>query len=650
VRPPRKGYHRIVDYPRTGRRGWRKFVPSWRLVTGSLAGLLAALGALVAVVYASVRVPDAARLSMPTATRYEYSDGTVFYTAGLQNRVIVPLAQIPPALRQAVIAVENPTFWSDAGIAPRGIARSLLNDVEGRPLEGGSTITQQFVKNAYLTDQQTLTRKLSEIFIAVKITRAYPKRQILGDYLNTVYFGRSSYGADAAAETYFGVPVSAITDPARAAYLAALVNEPTVLSRTDPSAQARLRQRWNLVLDDMVRSGVLTRAARAAVRWPAVLPARTGTVRDSAGVNESAMAQVANGYLDELHQQDPAVPDSATADAGGDVIVTTFRHADMIAAVRAVRAGLFAGLDPAGRGQAAVDRGVQAGLATVDARTGELLAFYPGGSDYNDATQAQIEPGSQLEVFADAARVPDLGEGSGAAVPISLWTMMGRVGLTQNLVADPAELPEPLTKLEHDPALALGIAPESPARMAAAFAIFGDGGIYHDLAMALSVTVNGHRVWTFTPHGTPALSPLSSRVLGARALHLGVPLVAGSAGESGGAGALSGTAVAKSEKEALAAGAGTENTAALFGGVPGTIGGDQSAWYTGLAGGTVTSVALWDTQPGPHGTVTLRSLAGLGGVPASGTASWPIAIWSGYVKNTPDGPGGAPTPSPAPAG
>ncbi|HWG14216.1 MAG TPA: transglycosylase domain-containing protein [Streptosporangiaceae bacterium] len=648
MRPPRTGYHRIVDYPRTGRRGWTRFIPSWRLVTGSLTGLLIALAALVAVVYASVRVPDAARLSMPTATRYEYSDGTVFYTAGLQNRTIVPLAQIPPALRQAVVAVENPTFWSDAGIAPRGIARALLNDVEGRPLEGGSTITQQFVKDAYLTDQQTLTRKLSEIFIAVKITRAYSKRQILGDYLNTVYFGRSSYGADAAAETYFGVPVSAITDPARAAYLAALVNEPTVLSGTDPSAQARLRQRWNLVLDDVVRAGGLTRAARAAVRWPAVLPPRTGTVHDSAGVNDSAMAQVADGYLDELHQQDPAVPDSATADAGGDVIVTTFRRADMTAAVRAVRTGLFGQLNPADQNQAAADRGVQAGLATVAARTGELLAFYPGGSDYNHATQAQIEPGSQLEVFQDAARLPDLGgnAGSGSGEPTSLWTMMGRVGLTQNLVADPAELPEPLTKLEHDPALALGIAPESPARMAAAFAIFGDSGIYHDLTMALSVTVNGHRVWTFTPHGTPALSPLSTRVLAANVLHLGVPFAVGGVPAIDGASAAKWAAMAKAGKEPAGAGAGPDDTAAEFGGVPGTIGGDRSAWYTGLAAGsTVTSVALWDTQPGPHGTVTLRSLAGLGGVPASGTASWPTTIWSTYVKTTQTSPGAVPIPS-----
>jgi membrane peptidoglycan carboxypeptidase len=578
----------------------------WKLALGIPAGLFIVLVVLVAVVYARVRVPDAARLSMPTATRYEYSDGTVFYTAGLQNRVIVPLSQMPPVLRQAVVAVENPSFWSDAGISPRGIARSLVNDVEGKPLEGGSTITQQFVKNAYLTDQQTPLRKLSEIFIAVKITRAYSKRQILADYLNTVYFGRGSYGAAAAAQAWFGVPVSAIKDPARAAYLAALVNEPTVLSRTDPSAQARLRQRWNLVLDDMVKAGTLSRAARAATRWPAVRPLGRGAVLDGNGVNDSAMAQVAGGYLDQLHRQDPAVPDAATANAGGDVIVTTFSRAGMIAAVRAVRTGLLARLDPSRR---AVDRGVQAGLATVAARTGELLAFYPGGSDYNHATQAQIEPGSQLQVFADAARLPDVGFPAKKSAPPTLWTLMGRVGLTQNLVSDPAELPEPLGKLKQDPDLALGIAPESPARMAAAFAVFSDNGTYHDLAMARSVTVNGHRVWTFTPHGTPALSPLATRMMSVKELHPGLTAAAADSTVGG--------------------------PVPSFGGVPGTIGGDDSAWYTGLSGGAVTSVALWDTQPGPHGVTTLHSLDGLGGVPDVGTVSWPIGIWTDYVKATP---------------
>jgi membrane peptidoglycan carboxypeptidase len=366
-----------VDYPRWGRRGWRAFVPSCRLVAGLAVGFLLALMATVLTVYALVKMPNLNDLSLPTATVYEYADGTPFYTAGLEDRVTVPESQVPPVVAHAVVAIENPTFYTDTGVSPRGVLRALVNDVEGKPLQGGSTITQEFVKNAYLTDQQTLVRKLTEIFLAVKITNGYSKTQILNDYFNTVYFGRGAYGIEAAAETYFGIHARQVTSPAQAAYLAALVNEPAVLSQTDAADQALLRQRWNLVLSDMVKVGYLTPGQRAAVRWPAVLPPHGGIVYGANGVDDSAMAQVADDYLDQVHAVDPAVPDAAAADAGGDVIVTTFTRTAMAAAVTAVRQELYDRLKPADKDQTTVDRGVQVGLATVDARNGELLGFYP---------------------------------------------------------------------------------------------------------------------------------------------------------------------------------------------------------------------------------------------------------------------------------
>jgi membrane peptidoglycan carboxypeptidase len=584
TRVRKAGYRRIVDYPRAGRHGWRAFLPSWRLVAGSFSGAVLLMAGLVAISYALAPTPDLDNLSLPTATVYEYANGTVFYTAGLQDRVLVPIGEIPVMMRHAIISVENPTFDTDAGIAPRGIVRALVNDVRGRPTQGGSTITQQFVKNAYLTDSQTLTRKVSEIFIAVKITAAYSKQRILDDYLNTVYFGRGSYGVDAAAQTYFGVPAGRITDPGRAASLAALVIEPTVLSETRAPSQVLLRQRWNLVLDDMVKTGDLTQAQRAAVTWPAVLSPAGGIVRDASGVNDSAMAQVANRYLDKLHAQDLSVPDSAMADAGGDVIVTTFNRTAMTDAVRAVNTAIYGRLNQKKPRQAAVDRGVQVGLATVDARNGELLAFYPGRSDYNNATQAQIEPGSLMQTFALAARLPAPGPlGRGAD---GMWALMGRVGLTENLTANPAELPEPLGKLKRDPQLALGIAPESPARMAAAFAVFQDNGIYHGLAAVRSVTVNGHQVWAYAPHGVRALSPVSAMFTSRQ----------------------------------------------LSGGETGTIGGDGSAWFTGYVGDVVTSVALWDESVDRKHQAVLRSLNHLGGVPAAQSSTWPLEIWVQYMK------------------
>jgi len=617
ARHRKPGYRRFVDYPRLGRRGWRALVPSWRLVTGLFAAFFLAVVALVLVVYALVKMPDLNDLSLPTATVYEYADGTSFYTAGLQDRVIIPAGQIPPVVAHAVVAIENPSFYTDAGIAPRGIIRAMVNDVKGGALQGGSTITQQFVKNAYLTQAQTFTRKLTEIFLAVKITQSYSKTQILDDYFNTVYFGRGSYGLQAAAETYFGVSARQITTPGQAAYLAALVNEPTVLSQADPADQALLRGRWNLVLNDMVKYGYLTSRERAAVTWPAALALHGAIVEDANGVDDSAMAQVADDYLDQLHAADPQVPDAATADAGGDVIVTTFTRAAMTAAVRAVRDQLYDRLRPGDKNQAAVDRGVQVGMATVDSRTGELLGFYPGRSEYNNATLAQIEPGSQMQVFAQVApfSAPSYGRAPG-----SLWGLMGKIGLTRNLIADPAELPEPLTKLRKDPELALGIAPESPVRMAAAYAIFADDGIYRELAMIRSVAVDGRQVWSYVPTGHQVLPSAIAGILG---LKLG--LAVGIAGPA----------------KAVAVAPGGSSGSVLSSGIIGTIGGDHSAWFTGHVGPIVTAVGLWDQRTNSRHKVVTLALAGLGGVSAAESAVWPTAIWNADMTAISTGASGA---------
>lgn len=613
ARPGKPGYRRFVDYPRFGRRGWRALVPSWRLVTGLLAACFLALVTVVLVIYALVKMPDLNDLALPTATVYEYSDGTPFYAAGLVDRVIIPPGQIPAVVAHAVVAIENPTFYTDEGVAPRGIIRALVNDVEGGALQGGSTITQQFVKNAYLTQAQTFGRKFSEMFLAVKITQSYSKTQILDDYFNTVYFGRGSYGLQAAAETYFGVPAATITSPGQAAYLAALVNEPTVLSQADPASQALLRGRWNLVLNDMVKYGYLTARLRAAVRWPAALPPGGAITLDENGVDESAMAQVADDYLDQLHAADPQVPDSATAEAGGDVIVTTFTRAAMTAAVRAVRDQLYDRLRPGDRGQAAVDRGVQVGLATVNASNGEVLGFYPGRSDFDNATQAQIEPGSQMGAFAEIA----LFTRSPQRDASPLWGLMGKIGLTRNLIADPAELPEPLRKLKKDPELALGIAPESPVRMADAYSIFTDGGVYHDLDILRSVTVSGRPVWSYSPTaGTTVLPKGLAGVLGkVVAIKLG-------AADAGGAAFVSPAA-----------------SPVATSGVPGIIGGDESAWFTGFVGPIVTAVGLWDQTVNARHVVVQRALGGLGGVAADQTDAWPAAIWDADMTAVGPGPG-----------
>jgi len=633
------GYRRIIDYPRTGRRGWRALIPSRRLVLTTFLGTTISFLGLIAVVYTMVRTPDLANLRLPTASVYEYSNGTPFAIVGPQDRVSVPISQIPPTMQHAIVSIENPTFYTDSGISPRGIVRAFVNDVEGKPLEGGSTITQQFVKNAYLTDKQSMSRKIAEIFKAVKITQGYSKPQILDYYLNTVYFGRGSYGIDAAAEAYFGVQANQITDPARAAYLAALVNEPSVLELTTPAAQTQLQQRWNLVLDDMVKSGYLSAEQRAAVRWPSALKPGGEVRYDADGVNLTALVNSTNDSLDELHARNPSVPDATTVEQGGYNIVTTFNHGAMVDAVQAVNAGVYRKLGSGSVPSLSTGAGVHVGLATIDAATGELLAFYPGDSAFNDATQAQIEPGSQMGVFDMAAQFDNatlLAKQTEAAAGApttsqsaaeSLWSLMGKTGLTQNLIADPAELPEPLSKLEQDPELSIGIAPESPARMASAFAIFADDGAYRPLAVVLSVSGNGTPIWTYTPAPTQVLTSAQGKISGQflRAEHsLATP---------------------------------TTTTTNVFPdpdpnaavGVPGTIGGNVTAWYSGFDANIITSVAVWDevqSGKGAKAYVTQHSLAGLGDVSADDSAQWPANVWSTYTAAVTSGT--SPTLKPAP--
>ena len=614
-RAVKTGYRRIIDYPRTGRRGWRALIPSRRLVlTTTLGGTLTLVG-LIAVVYVLVRTPDLSNLRLPTASVYEYSDGTPFAMVGPQDRVSVPISEISPEMQHAVVAIENPTFYTDSGISPRGIVRAFVNDVEGKPLQGGSTITQQFVKNAYLTDKQSLSRKFAEIFKAVKITQGYSKPQILDYYLNTVYFGRGSYGVEAAAETYFGVQASQITDPARAAYLAALVNEPSVLELTTPAAQTQLKQRWNLVLDDMVKSHYLNAAQRAAVRWPTALRPGGEVQIDAAGVNVTSLVNATNDYLDTLHAKDSSVPDSTTVEEGGYNIVTTFSHSAMVDAVHAVDSNVYQKLGAGSAPSLTTGAGVHVGLATVDAATGELLALYPGDSAYDDATQAQIEPGSQMGVFSMAAELSGSVDRALKAVPApadgpdvirakALWTFMSEVGLTQNLIADPAELPEPLARLEQDPQLALGIAPESPARMASAFATFANGGDYRPLATVLSVKDDGSTAWTYTPSPTQIFNSLAAAQ---------IPVL-----------------FLKHEQDSAASAAAYPNPSTAVG-VPGTIGGDLTAWYSGYDANIVTSVAVWDDVATGRGGSAQHSLAGLGGVSADDSAQWPADVWSAYT-------------------
>ncbi len=182
---------------------------------------------------------------------------------GEEDRVNVELEQVPDVLIDAVVAAEDRDFFEHGGVDPVGIARAALSDIRGNSAsrQGGSTITQQYVKNVYLTDERTLTRKVREAVMAVKLEQEISKEQILENYLNTIYFGRGAYGVQAASQAYFDKDVGDIDLP-KAALLAGLIRSPHRAEPYDHPEEARRRRRT--VLDAMLQEKMITEEERDA--------------------------------------------------------------------------------------------------------------------------------------------------------------------------------------------------------------------------------------------------------------------------------------------------------------------------------------------------------------------------------------------------
>ncbi|MFE4641113.1 transglycosylase domain-containing protein, partial [Streptomyces sp. NPDC056730] len=197
---------RLIDYPRQGKYGWRRWVPSWKQTTGLGIAFVGSILAAGTIAYAVVGVPNVQEASKAENNVYYWDDGSqMIATGGEVNRQIVGISQIPDAMQKAVVSAENKSFYDDSGVDPMGIGRALVNMAKGGNTQGGSTITQQYVKNARLGDQsQTLSRKFKELFISMKVGTEMEKPAIMEGYLNTSYYGRGAFGIQAAARTYYG--------------------------------------------------------------------------------------------------------------------------------------------------------------------------------------------------------------------------------------------------------------------------------------------------------------------------------------------------------------------------------------------------------------------------------------------------------------
>lgn len=352
-----------------------------RALTLTAAGFIVLTLVAAGVGYAMIKVPEPKDVQISQTSLIYYSDGkTVLARVGAANRTDVSINQVPKSMQYAVVAAENRSFFTDPGVSFKGIGRAVWADVHRGGVQGGSTITQQYAKNAFLSQDRTITRKVRELGISIKLGRKYSKSQILEWYLNTVYYGRGAYGVQAAAQTYFGVNSAKLT-LAQSAVLASSIRSPALY---DPAQhRARAVARWHYVLDGMQSQGWLDRRDNESAKFPKMQPISDSDLNDLSGPKGYVVGQVER----ELAQQ--GISEDQLRRSGLRVTTTVDKRAQD-AAVSAVSTAMDG--EP---------KSLRTALAAVDPRTGAVRAYYGGkkGYGYLDYAAQDYQSGSSIKAF-----------------------------------------------------------------------------------------------------------------------------------------------------------------------------------------------------------------------------------------------------------
>ncbi|WP_263479388.1 transglycosylase domain-containing protein [Corynebacterium poyangense] len=357
------------------------------LVSALAAVILVPLG-LFLIAYIMVDVPEPDELPAPQISQIYASDSQTELARIVPpegNRRSVPVEDIPDPVKNAVLAAEDREFYTNNGFSFSGFGRAVLGQLRGdSSAGGGSTVTQQYVKNALVGNEHSYLRKAKELVYSVKMANEWSKEEVLGAYLNTVYFGRNAYGVEAASHAYFNKSVRDLT-PAEAAVLAASIQRP---SQLDPwTNRAEAEQRWNYVLDGMVDVGTLDPQERATMVYPDTIdPAAS-----QAGVESDAPSgMIKNHVVEEL---DSLGISEDTITTEGLKITTTIDPVAQQAAVDAARNNL--------KGQ---NEKLRTAVVSVDPRTGGVRAYYGGEDPYGwDYGSAGLQTGSTFKIFGLAA-------------------------------------------------------------------------------------------------------------------------------------------------------------------------------------------------------------------------------------------------------
>ncbi|MFB6939606.1 transglycosylase domain-containing protein [Streptomyces sp. HUAS 31] len=631
-------------YPRPGRTGWRRWAPSWQQWLGGVLTFLGLITVGLGVGYATTDIPENLNsYATQQDNVYFWSDGTPMARTGWVRRQDMPLKDIPEDVRWAVLAAENASFYSDPGISLSGIGRAVWRTFGEGDTQGGSTITQQYVKNVYLNQDRSVGRKFTEAMLALKLDNRMSKDDILQGYLNTSWFGRGTYGMQRAAQAYYGKDVSEL-DVSEAAVLASLLKGAALydpaLSRAN---HARAVERWSWILDRMVDLGRLSPAQRAKYKtFPEPLKQARGY---DTGKQSDYLVELAAQYA----KKSARLTDKQF-DLGGYQIYTTFdrkRETALTDAVTRARG-------KARKADAATARAAHYGAASV-ATDGRILAVY-GGPDhrrqgYNESNSTTVPAGSAFQPFVYASALqngvqrtrdggptevtPDTLYDGDDGVPVMTpegpyWDRSGkrvaarndgrkdygRISLHQALAQS---VNTPFMQLGMDtgldkvrrtaeaagllsssfgpqvPALSLGSATPSAIRMASGYATFAAGGTHVEPYSVARITRNGSTVRLTKPASRRAVTAkVAEQVQSAlrSAFSLAHPATAASA--------------------------------ARVAGKTGTTQDDTAAWYVGTASSVSTAVVAYRIDL----TKSLEPLPlkGIAGTPAG---SVPYGIWSG---------------------
>jgi penicillin-binding protein 1A len=413
---------------------------------------------------------------------------------GDQARIVVPSADISAWMKHAIVAIEDKRFYEHRGVDLRGMGRALWADISNHgTVQGGSTITQQFVKTAYLTSQKTIGRKLFEAALAWQLEQKWKKDKILTAYLNTVYFGNGAYGVEQASRIYFRHGAAEMK-PAEAALLAGIPEDPSLWDPVAHPAEAKLRR--NLVLRQLYAQGYLTKSQFVnSLVYP---------MPDPTKVSLPTTQPVAAPYFANYVKEQLIDHYGVRRTFGGGLRVKTTLRMDL---QQIARDAIKSVLPPDGRGPTAA-------VVVLDARSGAVLAMVGGEnyhkSQFNLATQGERQPGSAFKPFVLATALKDNIAPSTVldSKPVTIdaggrqWQVnnyegeyLGPIDLTKAIavsdnsvfsqltaIVGPSNVRDTAiklgitTKLRPYFAIGLGAEPATPLEMARAYASFADGG------------------------------------------------------------------------------------------------------------------------------------------------------------------------------